>query len=115
MSPALNGICSSGSTGLPKIILNTAPAMWTPLHGVPFMAQWAPVSQPQKILVPAPMYHTNGFNTLNYLLGGDQLVVLEKFDAAVVLDVIERHRITHFHRDADDAGPHRRHSRRRGP
>ena len=79
------------------------------------MAQWAPVSQPQTILVPAPMYHTNGFNTLNYLLGGDQLVVLEKFDAAVVLDVIERHRITDFHRDADDAVPHRRHSRRRGP
>ena len=96
VSPALNGICSSGSTGLPKIILNTAPAVWTPFHGVPFMAQWAPVSQPQKILVPAPMYHTNGFNTLNYLLSGDELVVLEKFDAAVVLDTIERHRISHF-------------------
>lgn len=96
VSPALNGICSSGSTGLPKIILNTAPAAWTEAHCVPFMAQWAPVSQPQTILVPAPMYHTNGFNTLNYLLGGDHLVVLEKFDAAMVLDVIERHRITTF-------------------
>ena len=96
VAPALNGICSSGSTGLPKIILNTAPAMWTPATSTPFMAQWAPVSQPQTILVPAPMYHTNGFNTLNYLLGGDQLVVLEKFDAALVLDVIERHRITTF-------------------
>jgi bile acid-coenzyme A ligase len=95
-SPALNGICSSGSTGLPKIILNTAPAVWTPQHGVPFMAQWAPVSQPQRILVPAPMYHTNGFNTLNYLLSGDELVVLEKFDAALVLDVIERLGITTF-------------------
>src|SRR4051812_45198696 len=42
VAPALNGICSSGSTGLPKIILNTAPAVWTPLTGVPFMAQWAP-------------------------------------------------------------------------
>jgi bile acid-coenzyme A ligase len=96
VSPAVNGICSSGSTGLPKIILNTAPAVWTARHGVPFMAQWAPVSLPQKILVPAPMYHTNGFNTVSYLLGGDELVVLEKFDAAMVLDVIERHRITHF-------------------
>ncbi|WP_428343137.1 class I adenylate-forming enzyme family protein [Mycobacterium sp.] len=96
VSPALNGICSSGSTGLPKIILNTAPAMWNPELRVPFMAQWTPVSQPQKILVPTPMYHTNGFNTMNYLLGGDQLVVLEKFDAALVLDVIERHRITTF-------------------
>jgi bile acid-coenzyme A ligase len=96
VSPAVNGICSSGSTGLPKIILNTAPAVWTSRHGVPFIAQWAPVSQPQKILVPAPMYHTNGFNTVSYLLSGDELVVLEKFDAALVLDMIERHRITHF-------------------
>ena len=95
-SPALNGICSSGSTGLPKIILNTAPALWSPALRTPFMEQWAPVSLPQKILVPAPMYHTNGFNTLNYLLGGDQLVVLEKFHAALFLDVIERHRITTF-------------------
>ena len=96
VSPAVNGICSSGSTGLPKIILNTAAAMWTPAHSVPFMAHWSPVSQPQKILVPAPMYHTNGFSTLNHLLGGDELVVLEKFSAALVLDTIEGRRITTF-------------------
>ena len=83
VAPALNGICSSGSTGLPKIILNTAPARCgTPLMSTPFMAQWAPVSQPQTILVLAPMYHTNGFTTLYNLLGGDHLVVLQKFDAA---------------------------------
>ncbi|QSM86882.1 feruloyl-CoA synthetase [Mycobacteroides abscessus subsp. bolletii] len=96
VSPAINGICSSGSTGLPKIILNTAPALWTPETSTPFMANWAPVSRPQTILVPAPMYHTNGFNPLNYLLGGDRLVILEKFDAALVLDAIEKHRITTF-------------------
>ncbi|MFN8100119.1 MAG: AMP-binding protein [Mycobacterium sp.] len=96
VSPAVNGICSSGSTGLPKIILNTTPAEWTPDKSVPFMAQWTPVGAPQTILVPAPMYHTNGFNTLNYLLGGDRLIVLEKFDAAQVLDAIEKHRVTNF-------------------
>ena len=94
VSPAVNGICSSGSTGLPKIILNTAPALWTPEKAQPFMAQWTPVDAPQVILVPAPMYHTNGFGTLNYLLGGDRLIVLEKFDAGQVLDAIERHRVT---------------------
>ena len=96
VSPAVNGICSSGSTGLPKIILNTAPALWTPEKAQPFMAQWTPVDAPQVILVPAPMYHTNGFGTLNYLLGGDRLIVLEKFDAGQVLDAIERHRVTNF-------------------
>jgi bile acid-coenzyme A ligase len=47
-------------------------------------------------MVPAPMYHTNGFATFLFLLAGDHLVVLEKFDAALVLDVIERYRITNF-------------------
>lgn len=94
--PAMHGICSSGSTGLPKIILNTAPAVWTPETSMPFMANWASVNRPQTILVPAPMYHTNGFNPLNYLLGGDRLVILEKFDAGIVLDAIEKHRITTF-------------------
>lgn len=96
ITPTVNGICSSGSTGMPKVILDTQPAMWTELKTQPFMAAWAPVARPQTILVPAPMYHTNGFNTLFYLLGGDRLVILEKFDAELFLDVIEKHRITNF-------------------
>jgi bile acid-coenzyme A ligase len=92
----VNGICSSGSTGLPKVIINTQPALWTARHGEPFMSSWTPVPRPEIILVPAPMYHTNGFNPLTYLLGGDRLIVLERFSAALVLDVIERHRVTNF-------------------
>jgi bile acid-coenzyme A ligase len=114
-SPAANGICSSGSTGLPKVILTVAPAEWTPRHCEPFLTHWAEVSLPQTILVPGPMYHTNGFNTLNYLLGGDRLVVLEKFNATAVLDAIEKHRITNFTatptmlaRIADVPGAHER-------
>jgi bile acid-coenzyme A ligase len=96
VSPVTNGICSSGSTGLPKVILSMQPALWTPRQGEPFLAQWASVAQPQTILVPAPLYHTNGFNTLSFLLGGDPLIVLEKFNAVLVLDAIERHRVTNF-------------------
>jgi bile acid-coenzyme A ligase len=101
LSPMVNGICSSGSTGLPKIILNTRPAAWTPALSEPFAAHWAPVPRPQIILVPGPMYHTNGFNPLVYLLGGDRLVVLETFSAATA----SRHQL---HRNAYDAEPHRR-------
>ena len=96
VSPNANGICSSGSTGVPKVILSLAPSLWTPQHGEPFLSNWTPVAQPQTIMVPAPMYHTNGFATFLFLLAGDHLVVLEKFDAALVLDVIERYRITNF-------------------
>ncbi|MGZ5376870.1 MAG: class I adenylate-forming enzyme family protein [Mycobacterium sp.] len=96
VSPAINGVCSSGSTGLPKVILNARPALWTPAHSVPFMENWRPVQRPQRILVPGPMYHTNGFNALLYLLAGDSLAILETFDAALALDAIERYRITTF-------------------
>ncbi len=96
VSPQVSGICSSGSTGTPKVIVSERPALWTPALSEPFLAHWEPVERPQVILVMAPMYHTNGFTTLNFLLGGDRLVVLEKFDAAVALDVIEGHGITNF-------------------
>lgn len=96
VAPQLNGICSSGSTGTPKVIMSERPAMWTPALSEPFLSNWEPVERPQVILVMAPMYHTNGFTNLNFLLGGDRLVVLEKFDASLALDVIERHRVTNF-------------------
>jgi bile acid-coenzyme A ligase len=96
LSPMVNGICSSGSTGLPKIILNTRPAAWTPGSCEPFATHWNAVPRPQTILVPGPMYHTNGFVSLTYLLGGDRLIVLEKFSAPIIVDAIERHRVTTF-------------------
>jgi len=96
LSPQVNGICSSGSTGTPKVILSGRPGLYEARQGVAFMEAWRPVPRPQTILVLAPMYHTNGFSTLFSLLGGDRLVVLEKFDAARVVDVIERHGVTTF-------------------
>lgn len=96
VSPTANGICSSGSTGVPKVILNLAPSLWIPQQGEPFLSNWTPVAKPQTILVPAPMYHTNGFATFLMLLSGDHLVILEKFDAAVFVDAVERYRITNF-------------------
>jgi bile acid-coenzyme A ligase len=96
ISPQMNGICSSGSTGMPKVIVMEKPAVLDESLGAVFMEAWRPVPRPQTILVPAPMYHTNGFATLFSLLAGDHLVILEKFDAARVVDVIERHRISTF-------------------
>ena len=96
VAPQINGICSSGATGTPKVIMSTRPAEWLPNLSDPFISNWQGCTRPQVILVMAPMYHTNGFATLHFLLGGDRLVILEKFDAKVALDAIERHKVTTF-------------------
>ena len=95
-SPQTHGICSSGSTGLPKVILMERPAVYDPETMVPFPSGWGEVARPQVQCVPAPLYHTNGFATMFGFLGGDCMVLLERFDAARMVELIERHRVTTF-------------------
>jgi len=47
-------------------------------------------------LVPAPLYHTNGFGATMTLLDGEPIVLMERFNAERVLDLIERHRVSGF-------------------
>jgi bile acid-coenzyme A ligase len=96
VSPHLQGICSSGSTGTPKIILAAMPGVFNLMYSTPMAEAWMHVERPQRILVLAPMYHVNAFSALHNLLGGDDLVVLERFDAARAVELIEKHRITTF-------------------
>jgi bile acid-coenzyme A ligase len=96
ISPHLQGICSSGSTGTPKVILSSMPAILTTGYMTPMGSAWMSVPTPQTILVPGPMYHVNAFVSLHYLLGGDKLVVLEKFDGTRALRAIENHGVTTF-------------------
>jgi bile acid-coenzyme A ligase len=95
-APQSHGICSSGSTGLPKVILSARPGIYSPELARPFAEQWGPIPRPQTILVLGPLYHLNGFHSFYNLLGGDRVIVLEKFDAARAIDVIERHRVSTF-------------------
>ncbi len=60
------------------------------------VASYGPMSPSQLVLCPAPIYHTNGFTAFRTLLGGDPIVLMERFKAPLVLDLIERHRITGF-------------------
>jgi bile acid-coenzyme A ligase len=96
VAPQTHGICSSGSTGTPKVIIAERPGTWVPTVGAPFPADWIDVPRPQRVVVPAPLYHTNGFMTLYNLVSGDELIILEKFDAALVIDLVERFRATAF-------------------
>jgi bile acid-coenzyme A ligase len=98
ISPRGWGVCSSGSTGAPKVILQTQPAVFLHSTNVTSMvvADFGPMERPQLVLCPAPIYHTNGFTAFRTLLGGDPIILLERFNAPLVLDLIERHRVTGF-------------------
>lgn len=94
--PHTHGICSSGSTGTPKVILMNRPGTWEMETSLPFPASWGDIERPQVILTPTQLYHTNGFATIQSMVGGDRIVLMEKFEAARVVDLVERHRITTF-------------------
>jgi bile acid-coenzyme A ligase len=98
ISPEVNGTCSSGSTGTPKVIVTERPGVYSPDLRVTFAEVLGSVgiTHPQTILVPTAMYHTNGFVTLHNLIAGARLIVMEKFDAARAVSVIERYRVTNF-------------------
>jgi bile acid-coenzyme A ligase len=85
-------MASSGSTGRPKIIVAAGRG-----EDVPGVQQGPVERAPGRVrseLVPAPLYHTNGFVLAHRaLFGGDRLVLMERFDAAQVVDLIERHQI----------------------
>jgi len=96
VSPRANGICSSGSTGLPKVIVSNRKGIYDPNLTIPIAEGWGPVPRPQVVLVLGPLYHMNGFHSCVSLWAGDHVIVMEKFDAAQVVDVIERHGVTTF-------------------
>ena len=91
------GICSSGSTGVPKVIMMKNPGRY--VEGASTAAaveSYGPLPQPQRVLIPAPLYHSNGFTATRNLMSGVAVVLLERFDAQRVLGLIERHRVTGF-------------------
>jgi bile acid-coenzyme A ligase len=81
---------SGGSTGRPKLILSGTPAQVDPsVPAVPYM----PREGVQ--LVPGPLYHNGPFiYSMRGLLSGHSLVVMERFDAQRVLQLVEEHRVT---------------------
>jgi bile acid-coenzyme A ligase len=91
------GVCSSGSTGTPKVIVMNAPGLFYAEAGMNTIVEaYGPLPQPQRVLVPAPLYHTNGFTATRNLMNGEGIVLLERFNAERILDLIERYRVTGF-------------------
>ena len=80
-------VATSGSTGTPKIIVTPAPAVFDPDSplNMSFDPGWT-------VMAASPLYHTNGFSyCYPPLLHGNRTVVMEHFDAARAVDLIERY------------------------
>jgi bile acid-coenzyme A ligase len=91
------GICSSGSTGTPKVIMMKSAGLYVEGASTAMAVEWyGPLPQPQRVLIPAPLYHSNGFMSTRNLMSGVEVILLERFDAQRVLHLIERHRVTGF-------------------
>ena len=94
MSPNASGVLSSGATGSPKVILRQVPGLYFPGASSNRLVEAYGELGPQLLVVPAPLYHNNGFMALGNLFGGDRLLLLERFDTSLLLGAIERHRVT---------------------
>lgn len=90
---------SSGTTGRPKGVLK--PLWPAQLRGqadpeAEGTAQRLGMGEDTVYLSPAPLYHAAPLRyTLRVLELGGQAVIMERFDAAGALALIERHRVTH--------------------
>lgn len=81
-------ICSGGSTGRPKVVVDHIPSMIDP--DVPFHG----LGPGSSILVPGPLYHSGPLiNCLSVMLAGGKVVAMARFDAAEALRLIEEHRL----------------------
>lgn len=89
VGPSFKAMASGGSTGRPKLIVAKVPAEFDP--EVPSVQMQVGDVQ----LVPGPLYHNGPFSFSMYgLFAGATLVVMQRFDAAEALRLIEAHRVT---------------------
>lgn len=86
-------IASGGSTGKPKLIVSPG-AFAFPVGGHPIAALLG-LDASDRLYSPGPLYHNQAFFfTQIALFQGGSVVLNEKFDAELTLDLIEQHRPT---------------------
>jgi bile acid-coenzyme A ligase len=84
-------IASGGSTGRPKLIVDTRPALASTLDRSVSVLRVRPDGC---ILVTAPLAHNGPFGlAMRGLLLGKHVVVMRRFDPVEALDLVERHRV----------------------
>ncbi|MEO3828863.1 AMP-binding protein [Actinomadura sp. B10D3] len=88
-------VTSGGSTGRPKLIVSTAPAVF---EGLATLAALFRMRRDGVQLVAGPLYHNAPFLTgVVGLLTGNHQVVMTRFDAEGCLALVDRHRVEWTH------------------
>jgi bile acid-coenzyme A ligase len=92
VSPSWKAMTSGGSTGRPKLIVAATPAV------MEFVTAGGPmlrIGERETFLCTGPLYHNGPFLfSLTALLRGGHVVLMERFDASLSLELVERHQVT---------------------
>jgi len=89
---------SSGTTGRPKGILRPLPDIHpgTPLPTMDFVRALYKMREGMTYLNPAPLYHSAPQASVSVSMRfGATSIIMEKFDPAQWLELVEKHRVTH--------------------
>jgi len=90
VSRCWKAMTSGGSTGQPKVIVSSEPAVYTR-----DFADVLRIDSQDVCLIPAPLYHNAPFVLSSVaLLAGARVLLVRRFDAELVLKTIERERVT---------------------
>ena len=88
IAPHERAMATGGSAGRPKLILLKIPAEYDP------DAPRSVLAPKGCVLVPGPLSHAAPFGSFTQgLLAGVRVVLMQRFDAARCLELIERHRV----------------------
>jgi bile acid-coenzyme A ligase len=91
VAPVWKIMSSGGSTGQPKLIAANAPARFETV--APIGKGWL-FPENGSVLVPGPLAHNGPFLVAAVaLMRGNHLIVMPRFDAAGILELIERYRV----------------------
>jgi bile acid-coenzyme A ligase len=94
-SPCWKAMCSGGSTGRPKCIVSTDPAVAATLTQLPSARG---LREDDITLITAPLTHNGPFVAMTTaLLTGGSVVLMERFDALATLELVARHRVTRLY------------------
>jgi bile acid-coenzyme A ligase len=92
---AWKAMTSGGSTGRPKLIVSTTPGA---AEYVGAAAPMIRIGPQETFLCTGPLYHNGPFLfSMTALLLGGHIVVMERFDAARSLELVERYGVTYMY------------------